>query len=511
LIIKRVVSLRLSNDNETPDLPNHFLRDHFTIDRFINLKYLKLHAFHSDKLLLKILSDCHHLPYLTHLKITECSFSDDYDVYDLMKNIWRLPKLTYCYLGTSFCNPTDLREPTLISSETIKYLFMENIQLSSNNLIELLALTPNLQHVCATLRDGRVFLQSLPVMPLITRLNLSIDCPPFLLSKLFEIMPNLSYVTLVITGISDYTYLNGDYWKQIIINCLSNIKVFRFFTGYYFSQEINLENRIDEILNTFRTPFWLDEHRWFVRCEWAPKYSSRAISLYTLPHCCENIYALVPPVRSKSTCPEIQDQCLFNDVCHIISKNRVLPNLLSILSPKVVHLKIELPINHNVWSFISTLDYLTSLEVSLNCKTDLSQLQTLINRASCLYSLTVNKASVSQLVQLNIGHARLRRVSLENYYYNAPECSLIARSSLGRQCEVLSIAVTDRRNVPDLVTEMPNLRALTCFCEDNKWDVDESLSIENVDAITWLHDHLPSTCLISKHGINKSYIRVWFE
>jgi len=91
LIIKRVVSLRLSNDNETPDLPNHFLRDHFTIDRFINLKFLKLHAFYPGKLLSKILSDCHHLPYLTHLKITECSFSDDYDVYDLMKNIWRLP------------------------------------------------------------------------------------------------------------------------------------------------------------------------------------------------------------------------------------------------------------------------------------------------------------------------------------------------------------------------------------------------------------------------------------
>jgi hypothetical protein len=324
-------------------------------------------------------------------------------------------------------------------------------------------------------------------------------------------MPNLSHVTLVITGKLDCTYLNGYHWKQIIINRLSNIKLFRFFTECSFYDEINLEGKIDKILDTFRTPFWLDEHQWYVRCEWKPEYRSQTISLYTLPHCCENIYALFPAVRSKSTCPGSQDEWSLNDVCYSISKNRVFePNLLSIISPKIIHLKIELPTNHNVWSFISTVDYLTSLEVSLNSKTDRSQLQTLINQSPRLYSLTVNKASVSQLVQLNIRHAQLRRVSLANYCYNASECSLLASSSLGRQCEVLSIPVTDRRHVPDLVTKMPNLRALTCFCEDNKWDVDESLFIEKDDAIAWLHNHLPSRCSISKSGINESGIRVWF-
>ncbi len=27
------------------------------------------------------------------------------------------------------------------------------------------------------------------------------------------------------------------------------------------------EQKLNEILNPFRTPFWINEHRWFVRCQ----------------------------------------------------------------------------------------------------------------------------------------------------------------------------------------------------------------------------------------------------
>jgi hypothetical protein len=423
-----------------------------------------------------------------------------------------LPRLTHCHLDLNFLGSYYLIKPTLISSP-IEYLSMKSIAYSSSSLVEILEHTPHLQHLCTTLQYKRALPQSFTVAPLVTRLKISIDYPLSGLNYLFKMMPNLSHVALEIPYTSDHNYLNGDQWEQVIAKNLSNIKVFRFLVRFRFSEPTyNIEETIDKVLDTFRTPFWLNDHRWFVRCAWNPEVTGPTISLYTLPHSFDVSYALYPRIRSKSTCPTGQDDWTYNDVCQIISKNDVLDGVPScILCPKIGYLKVVFPTHNNIWSFILTLDHLTSLKISLDNKTSLSQLQALLDRVPCLYSLSVEKASVSQLAQLNIIHKRPRVVSLANYCFNAPECSVLANSPLGRQCEVLSIDVTDRRHVPGIINEMPSLRALTCYCEDNKWGLDGSLSSITNDVVKWLQDQLPSTCSISSRRRGHLYIRVWFD
>ncbi|CAF4329088.1 unnamed protein product, partial [Rotaria magnacalcarata] len=46
-----------------------------------------------------------------------------------------------------------------------------------------------------------------------------------------------------------------------------------------------------------------------------------------------------------------------------------------------------------------------------------------------------------------------------NRYLNTEQCSILANSLLGRQCEVLTIRIDDRSIILDLVRNMCNLRA----------------------------------------------------
>jgi hypothetical protein len=41
------------------------------------------------------------------------------------------------------------------------------------------------------------------------------------------------------------------------------------------------EEQVDEILDSFRSLFWLGEHHWIVQCNWSPH--NKTAYLYTLP------------------------------------------------------------------------------------------------------------------------------------------------------------------------------------------------------------------------------------
>ncbi|CAF1365465.1 unnamed protein product [Rotaria sordida] len=55
--------------------------------------------------------------------------------------------------------------------------------------------------------------------------------------------------------------LNGDQWEKIILDNIPKLKVFRFQMFVSLNWIDNTEQQIDQLLNTFRTPFWLNEHQ----------------------------------------------------------------------------------------------------------------------------------------------------------------------------------------------------------------------------------------------------------
>jgi len=92
-IINKIISLHLADDDETPNLPEIFLSYNFTLDRFTHLQALSLYSIQSLDLLNQILLQSHQVKYL---KLIQCFYNNI--EYQLINNIWSLPKLTDCHI-----------------------------------------------------------------------------------------------------------------------------------------------------------------------------------------------------------------------------------------------------------------------------------------------------------------------------------------------------------------------------------------------------------------------------
>ena len=72
IIIHRIISLCLSNEEDTPHLTELFFSHHFKLNQFKQLQSLSLCYIYSFDILNQILLQCHHLPNLLYLKIIKC-------------------------------------------------------------------------------------------------------------------------------------------------------------------------------------------------------------------------------------------------------------------------------------------------------------------------------------------------------------------------------------------------------------------------------------------------------
>src|SRR5690349_13829150 len=77
-------------------------------------------------------------------------------------------------------------------------------------------------------------------------------------------------------------------WEQFVRSELSFLHRLEFFFSYVLSSNDMID--LESLVIPFQEPFWLNEKRWFVVCEYTGS-SSHMISLYTI----SNIYA--PDVR----------------------------------------------------------------------------------------------------------------------------------------------------------------------------------------------------------------------
>ncbi|CAF4788650.1 unnamed protein product, partial [Rotaria sp. Silwood1] len=160
--------------------------------------------------------------------------------------------------------------------------------------------------------------------------------------------------------------------------------------------------------------------------------------------------------------------------------------------PNIEYLWIKLPINDRFWSIVPSLNRLKSLTVVSYIDTFQSQLKALLDRASCLRRLCIiQDASLhSQMLLFRCTNPSIRQLDLRDYnhYFNKEECIRLSHSSLGSQCQVLSIMINNRQNGKCH-------EQLALVKNDNDKYLDKKMQNKD-DLIQWLKDHLPSTCLI---------------
>ncbi|CAF1469266.1 unnamed protein product [Rotaria sp. Silwood1] len=100
----------------------------------------------------------------------------------------------------------------------------------------------------------------------------------------------------------------------------------------YFRGNKTVDEQVYELLNTYRTPFWLNKYGWFVRCDWNPGIGN--FYLYTLPYAFD-YFDISDSTIWKSTCLDEKNQYSYDAVHHL--NYDVKPEQFPQLSVKAMH------------------------------------------------------------------------------------------------------------------------------------------------------------------------------
>ncbi|CAF1504007.1 unnamed protein product [Adineta steineri] len=513
-MVHEITSLRLSDDDDTPQQTTLFLSYGFTLNQFTHLQSLSLCHLRSDEIIDKILTK---LYYLTHLSLSECYCPHDQkNVANIINTIWSLPRLTHCWLDITIENTDYFITPSIISF-SLTHVSIKSLFCNLKELASLFHFTPGLQYLHVGIIERSNDFRLPMVVSSIRSLNLSRVDSRHVITTLLQHMPNLRSLTVV----TEDVYIDGYQWQQIISDYLPAIEIFRFRMGFRSYNNNEKEQEVIRLLNSFRGPFWFVEHQWFVRCHWNPTEGYDRIYVYTLPYIFEDFPFLFlnKGIQFESTCPDDDAYLSYDHTRHLCYYSYLLFNnaLFRIRFSNLHHLSVELPLSDCFRAIFPKLNHLISLDVWScdDCDNTFvqSQLQMLLDWIPYLTKLSFVSWPNSFY---HWPFVRTKNRSIDRLEFEAPGgsgysqvfndelCAKLISSSLGTQCQTLVIRVKNRTNIMDLINSMNNLRAMSVRCEEEDDNDDDEI-------IEWLRSRLPLTCTITRDIRFSKQIRLWIS
>mgnify|MGYP001036894548 CR=1 FL=1 len=514
LIFDRIQSLSLSNDDETPHLPDFFFSFGLTFNQFTYLKSLSFYSIESCEQLNYFITQCHQLSYLVHLQIIESNLNNDKkELHRLMNNIWSLSKLEYLNLDENTFDKLRLKKINVISN-SLRKISMENVRCSLDEFKHLIKQTPNIESIHLSIEFNFQDEHIRILKSKIKHLKLTFESSYPVLIKLFRMMPNLLSLKIKTSDL----YFKGAQWEKILDKYLIYLKIFQFRMYFQFPLKKRLDEEFDELLTSYKTPFWIVKHQLYVACDCIPFHESFHGIIYTLPYNFDQ-FIRYNTIKSASTYPNPMFNWTFDKVRHVQYLNPTNDsNILPIEFRKIRHLKVGIPFDGYFLSLIPSLENLYSVEVILGDNFPYEQLQKLLELAPNVYSLKIlcsldfkiclNRLKSSSIRRLNF----IPKCSSTKGFFNNDECSRLAYSQLAQQCQVLSIRLENRTNILDLLRTMIHLRSLNIQCFDDPM-LQQNSSIADDQFLQWLASVLPPTYLISrdKHQYQLSTVKIWID
>ncbi|CAF1615506.1 unnamed protein product [Rotaria magnacalcarata] len=523
LVIDQIISLRLSNDDNTPGEMKLFLSQSYQLRQFTHLQSIALKNILSVDELNQLMIECTYLPHLTYLSIyIDSMLLSVRDADHLYSQIWNLKSLTHCFIDIE--TRYEIYLPKLIFiSTSLKNLTDHWKARSLSTLNYLFENTPNLEYLSIKF-DGRSDqLGTITPMLSLTRAKIffrygSID----ILEHFLQYMPNLSHLILDLYEF----YVDGHEWEEIIHKYLLKLKVFQFTASFTFYDGEKHTMTEDEIIDTYRTKFWIEERQWFVQCDFnnSNEFQIACFDLFTLPYNFNRYFYRHYHHSSASTNPYNDDYLVFDRVKYLIYEYKFPP--CNIHFPNIRWLSLSIPFNDKFFTVISKFDRLNSLYININYTlfddSVAPQLQLIVNQAPHLRLLGLRlwEQLNDRTLLKEITSNSIRQLILQTYgragSYNDEECTDLIHTPLGRQCETLSIKTKNRKNILDLINMMPNLQALNVECDDDtlsrRYMGDETLQDnKNDELIEWLQNQLPSTFIIRRYTFYDYTIRIWIR
>ena len=496
-LTEHVTRLHLSNDDDTPSQPTLFFAHGFHLDRFSSLFSLTLSSIHSLELIEEILRQC---PNLISLKVIDANVESDASGAErLINQIWSLPELRYCSLENLF--PVDVVFPLPhVTSTSLRFCSIQSNSISLNQFFDFARRSSQLENLQIKIKN--VSSNDLVVFPIRSVKKLTLDFQDSFerLQLLLHHLPNLVDFSVELW----HVFISGEQWQQILSG--TQISRFQMFMNFKYPLDENPDEEIDRILRSFGSEFWLNERRWFVRCD--VKSEERVTYVYTLPFAFPSFDASGID-RSKSTSsrkdPTLDD---YSQVKRLICSPTLSP--CPFRFPSIHHLEFSSSTsNENLSLLVPRLDRLVSLDLLSFGKSNQDELQVLLSKSRDLSTLIVDCIILSALSTKPVHHPSIRRLNLivsDGHFYGS-DCIPFIQSLVDRRCEVLLINVEQRQIVLELLEHFPHLRSLIFQSQDDRWD--ETDGMEQDDLIQWLTARLPSTFSVTRDDHAASAVRIW--
>ena len=280
---EKIRSIILSNDLNTPYQIRVFL-ERFTFNQFSRLQSLDLIKIEENNLfaVLMYISKCS----LKSLAINCSSWNTfSYTIRVLLSSTIAKSSLEKLHLNISYRDLDMISWPPL--PITLKYLrldsctFQEYCMILRHSInLHKLTLTDCLMHNS----DGSMYQSSDTICPL--KLNsLSFGACFMRMKELLIFLsctPTLNHLKLIIWTDSSDSVIDGNQWENFILQKLPLLNQFEFFFDDLTHVNRNILN-IQSYIQSFQTPFWLEQHHWYVSCDYINMLS--VIRLYSLPIC----------------------------------------------------------------------------------------------------------------------------------------------------------------------------------------------------------------------------------
>ena len=510
LITHQIVSLRLS-DNNDQGLPQTdcFFSSGLLINRLIHLKSLSLCCIDDEASLRKFMHDCRHLAHLTHLKIVRCH-TEYMSSVDFSNSLWGLAKLTHCCLDMQ----DEFRTPTIVSL-SIEYLSISCRSWQLSQTTHLYQQTPRLCHLHLPLNNLTDYFQTiLPYFLSISILNLSNVRSSKAMNTVLLAVPNLTYLKI---DMHHFNY-DGYLWESIIDKHLPKLEIFHLRMHIQLHCDRNDEQSLQKLVHSFCTDFWLKKHQWYIRYHRGFNNDCKSILLYSVPYVFRDFNLNIFSATYKSTRPRDTNHCLYHRVNNLRYDSSLCQDQFYVQFFHLRSLSIHLPFDKHFENIVPTFYCLNSLTILSTKENAQLYLQSLLDRAPCLHSLTVHSWPLLQIPVVENTSASLRQLDLRldgrgdnGSFFSEVECYRLIHSPLGISCEELLIKVKSYESILDLVNNMANLRLLIVQYQlrSTTFSAHERYRRENDILIKWLRDQLPSTSTISKFSLVFNSLKLW--
>ncbi len=267
---------------------------------------------------------------------------------------------------------------------------------------------------------------------------------------------------------------NGQLWEELIVSSLPLLNTFQFY--FPFESYRDTFNDLNQTIESFSTPFYLAEKRWFIRCDRNPN-SLFMGALYSLPFafaqmpintCSFNISLSTLPAtdfnETKSNYYTKVKTLIFNQECKE-------PHI-GFLPSNIHHLILTVNLPTSWFYLLTELRHINMGSYAEMSSTDFGNL---LQRAPNLRSLTISIIKLKNLTD-NFSNQiicqqlsqRIQSLTISYQYLDPPRLDIVSVRSLSSlvrifstKCEHLSLALIAHPNtVRPILRRMKQLRSL---------------------------------------------------